>query len=292
MISSVHSTSSNRLADRRWSAALGTLAAAASLLALLVTVFLARESADVLRDVGPGRLLLDVAWQPLQGRFGLVPMLVATLLAAGLAVALATPLGVASAVFVRFMAGPRLQRATRMLLGLLAGIPSVVFGLWGLTTLVPIVGAWQPPGASLLAAALVLSIMIVPTIALTADSALAAVPATWLRGAAALGLSQRAMITGVALPAARRGIRAGVLLALARALGETMAVLMVAGNVVQVPSSLFDPVRVLTSNIALEMAYATDLHRSSLFASGLLLMLLVTLLTLLGTSIRGGHGRA
>jgi len=161
------------------------------------------------------------------------------------------------------------------MLNLLAGIPSVVYGLWGLTELVPLIGRWQPPGASLLAAILVLTLMILPTVALTSFSALAAVPGDILAGAAALGITRKGQIISVALPAARNGISGGVLLAMARALGETMAVLMVAGNVVQNPTGLFEPVRSLTANIALEMAYATDHHRAGLFASGLFLTLLV-----------------
>lgn len=279
-----------RRVDRHWAFALGSLTTAAALLAVLIVAFLSRESSPLLHDAGVGRLLADPAWQPLEGLFGLAPMLYATLLAAGGAVLIATPLGVASAVFERYYAGPSLRRATRMMLGLLAGVPSVVFGLWGLTVLVPLIARWQPPGASLLAAILILALMILPTVALTAGSALAAVAPEWLRGAEALGLSRRAVIVGVALPAARSGIVAGVLLALARAVGETMAVLMVAGNVVQVPTSLFDPVRALTANIALEMAYATGLHRSGLFASGLLLMALVLFLSLLGAAVgRGGR---
>lgn len=292
MISSRPSTSSRRRVDRHWALALGALTAGAGLLTVLIVGFLSRESATVLRDAGAWRLLTDPAWQPLEGLFGLAPMLYATLLAAGGAVLIAAPLGVASAVFGQFYAGTRLRSANRMLLGLLAGVPSVVFGLWGLTVLVPLVARWQTPGTSLLAATLILALMILPTVALTAGSALTAVAPAWLRGAAALGLSQRAVILGVALPAARSGILAGVLLALARAIGETMAVLMVAGNVVQVPASLFDPVRVLTANIALEMGYATDAHRSGLFASGLLLTMLVLFLSLLSASIDGRRRRA
>jgi ABC-type molybdate transport system permease subunit len=161
------------------------------------------------------------------------------------------------------------------MISLLAGIPSVVFGLWGLTVLVPLIGQWQPPGASLLAAVLILAMMTLPTVALTSRAALAATPPSLYQGAAMLGMSRHRILLGVLVPAARRGILGGVLLAIARALGETMAVLMVAGNVVQTPTSLFDPIRVLTANIALEMAYAVDQHRSSLFVSGLLLMAMV-----------------
>ena len=155
----------------------------------------------------------------------------------------------------------------------------MVFGFWGLTTLVPLVNQLHPPGASLLAGILVLTLMILPTIALTTYAAFIAVPDEYIRSAAALGLSGWSMIRGVALPAARTGIVAGIVLAAGRALGETMAVLMVAGNVVQHADSLFDPIRTLAANIALEMAYAMGDHRAVLFVSGLMLMLLVMTLS-------------
>ncbi len=257
---------------------LAVLAGVSGLVLLGVIGFLGREAWPVLAQGGWLKFGLDTGWFPLEGRFGIAPMLWATLAASLLAVAVAAPLGVAGALFIQFYAPPPLARLYRGVVSLLAGIPSVVFGLWGLTVLVPLIGRWQPPGTSLLAAGLILALMILPTVALTSASALAAVPVAWLRGAAALGLSRKGIVLGVALPAARAGIVSGVLLAAARALGETMAVLMVAGNVVQTPTSLFDPVRVLTANIALEMAYATGPHRAGLFASGLLLTGLVLLL--------------
>jgi phosphate transport system permease protein len=209
-------------------------------------------------------------------------MIVATIAAAVGAVLLAAPLGIACAIFGHFFAGTAVKRVYSMMMALLAGIPSVVYGLWGLTVLVPLIGLIEPPGSSLLAAILVLALMILPTVALTSASALEAVPDSLLRGAAALGMTRKGQILGVAVPAARVGIIGGVLLALARALGETMAVLMVAGNVVQTPHSIFDPIRVLTTNIALEMAYATGMHRSGLFASGLLLTALVLAIAAFG----------
>jgi phosphate transport system permease protein len=165
------------------------------------------------------------------------------------------------------------------LVELLAGIPSVVYGFWGLTTLVPLINQLHPPGASLLAGILILALMILPTIALTTHAALLTVPGEYLRGAAALGMSRWGMIRGVALSTAKTGIVAGIMLAAGRAIGETMAVLMVAGNVVQHATSVFDPVRTLTANIALEMAYAMNDHRAALFVSGLTLMLLVITLS-------------
>lgn len=174
------------------------------------------------------------------------------------------------------------------MVALLAGIPSVVFGLWGLKTVVPLISEWQPPGTSALAAMVVLALMVLPTITLTSEAAIASIPKSWLLGAQALGLCRSSIIIGVALPAAKSGIFNGILLAMARAMGETMAVMMVAGNVVQVPGSVFDSVRVLTANIALEMAYATGEHRASLFASGLLLTAFVVVLALLAARDQRG----
>ncbi|MEN8177592.1 MAG: phosphate ABC transporter permease subunit PstC [Pseudomonadota bacterium] len=265
-------------ADRWLAPLLATLACVTALVLLLILGFLWNEAWPVLTEGGWRRFIDAEGWYPLEGSFGLLPMLWATLAASFGALLLATPIGLASAIFVRFYAPQSIAGLYRNLLSLLAGIPSVVYGLWGLTVLVPIIAHWRPPGASLLAAILILALMILPTIALTSISALSAVPTALLQGAASLGLTRKGMILGVALPTAHEGIVGGIMLAMARALGETMAVLMVAGNVVQTPSSLFDSVRVLTANIALEMAYATGQHRAGLFASGMLLTLLVVLL--------------
>lgn len=256
---------------------------------VLIVLFLIREAAPVLGRVGIAAFLRDHGWHPTEGIYGLAPMLWATVAVSFAAVLLAAPLGVASAVYCGHYAGPRVARLYRGLVALLAGIPSVVFGFWGLTVLVPLIAQYQPPGASLLAGAIILAIMILPTIALTADAALSAIPQSYLHGAAALGLSREATIISVVLPAAGSSIAAGILLAGARALGETMAVLMVAGNVVQFPSSLFDPVRTLTANIALEMAYATGDHRAALFVSGLMLAGLVAVLAILAWRLSGGR---
>ncbi|HEY3326693.1 MAG TPA: phosphate ABC transporter permease subunit PstC [Novimethylophilus sp.] len=272
------SISSPSRADARLTAALALAATLAVGILLLIVLFLLRESWPVLQRVGVLRFLTDPGWHPLEGMLNLAPMLGATAASSLGAILVAGPLGVASAVFGRYYAPPAIAGLFRRMVALLAGIPSVVFGLWGLTVLVPRIAQWQPPGASLLAGILILALMVLPTVALTAEAALGAVPESYLRGAAALGLPRSGIILGVALPAARGGIVAGILLAAARALGETMAVLMVAGNVVQMPASLFDPVRTLTANIALEMAYATGDHRAALFVSGLALMLLVVTL--------------
>jgi phosphate transport system permease protein len=253
----------------------------AALMMLMILMFLLFESWPVLTGLSLMRFVTDASWHPLEGAYHLMPMLLATLLASIGALMLAVPLGLASAVFIVFFAPAHLATLYKRMIELLAGIPSVVFGFWGLTTLTPLIGEWHPPGASLLAAVLVLTLMVLPMITLTAYTAFVAVPEELLRSAAALGLSRWGMIGGVALPAARKGIIAGIILAAARALGETMAVLMVAGNVVQYPESIFDPVRTLAANIVLEMAYAMDDHRAVLFVSGLLLMVLVMALSAL-----------
>jgi len=254
------------------------LATTAALILLLVLAFLLLEAWPVLSGGGWGRFLSGEGWYPLEGRFGVLPMVWATLAVALGTIILAAPLGLAGAIFERFFAPAPIAKAYRMVLALLAGIPSVVYGLWGLTVLVPLIALWHPPGAGLFTAIVILTLMILPTVALTSASALQGVPASLLHGAAALGMNRKGVVIGVVVPAARSGIISGLLLAVARALGETMAVLMVAGNVVQYPTGLFDPVRVLTANIALEMGYATGDHRAGLFASGLMLTVMVLVL--------------
>jgi len=246
-------------------------------LLLLVAAFVAVSAWPALREIGARRFLTDRAWHPTEGAFGLAPMLVASALVTAGAVALASPVGIGSAVFQRFYAPARLARLHRRGVEILAGIPSVVLGIFGLTVVVPSIAAARPPGPSLLAGCLVLAVMIAPTIALAAETALASVPRAWTDGARALGLRPWAVARRIALPAALPGIATGVFLAVARAVGETMVVVMVCGNVVQIPRTPFDPVRPLPANIALEMGYATGTHRSALFASGLALMLAVAL---------------
>lgn len=245
---------------------------------LLMVGFLSVESFPLLREIGVLRFFNDADWHPTQDRFNLAPMLLGTLLVSFGAVLLAMPCGIASALFCCYYAPPSIATFYRRLLELLAGIPSVVYGFWGLVVLVPRINRWHPPGASLLAGILVLALMILPTVALVAEASFASVPAEYLHSAAALGLRRWGTLRGVVFPAAKSGLLTSIILAGGRALGETMAVLMVCGNVVKVPQSVFDPVRTLTANIALEMAYATGNHRSALFVTGLVLMAAIAIL--------------
>ncbi|HMM70672.1 MAG TPA: phosphate ABC transporter permease subunit PstC [Rhodocyclaceae bacterium] len=247
-----------------------------------VVLFVLWQAWPALEAVGPLRFVTDGAWLP-DGRpaqFGLLPMLLASVAVTVGAMLLAGPLGLATAVFMTDYAPAWLARLLRGVVELLAGVPSVIYGLWGLVTLVPLLAAWQPPGASLLAGMLVLALMILPTMTLTAHAAITSVGSECRLAVAALGFTGAGALWGVVLPAARNGLCGALLLSTARALGETMVVLMVMGNVVRLPDGLLAPARTLTANIALELGYAGDRHRAALFVGGLVLTGLVAALVL------------
>ncbi|WP_069790052.1 phosphate ABC transporter permease subunit PstC [Cyanobacterium sp. IPPAS B-1200] len=273
--------------DLLWRWLLTIVALITGVIVVVITVFLFFEASVVLEEVGWGAFFRDPSWHPREQFFNLMPMLLGTLSVTVGAVFLAIPLGIGSAIFAQYYAPHFVAYFYRQLIELLAGIPSVVYGFWGLVVLVPLINRFQAPGTSLLAGIIILTLMILPTVALTAEASFEEVPLEFRQGAIALGLSKWAMIRGVILPVAKSGVMTGFILATGRALGETMAVLMVCGNVVQVPDSFFAPVRTLTANIALEMAYATGNHRSALFVSGLWLMGAIALMVLIAEVVRG-----
>ncbi len=252
---------------------------------VLVIAFLIGASVPAFQHIGVFRFFTDASWHPnelaAEGTFNLWPMLAGSLIVTAGAVLLAAPFGIGAAVFCRFYAPGPIAGAYRRAIELLAGIPSVVFGFWGLVVLVPMINQWQPPGQSVFAAVLILALMILPTIALVSEATLGQLPDEYRSASEALGLSRWAAVRGVLLPAAAPGVLTSIILATGRAIGETLAVLMVCGNIVQIPSSAFEPVRTLTANIALEMAYAAGDHRASLFVTGLLLTFIVIVLVLM-----------
>lgn len=273
----------SRSVDRITEGVLGLLALVAGGMVLLIVWHLAAGAWPAIEAGRLSAFFTDAKWQPGSQRdpqFGVVTMLVGSFLVTLLAVALALPVGLAGAVFHRFYAPPAVERWNRRMMELLVGVPAVIFGFWGLMVVVPAIVRIAPgtSGQSLLAGGVVLGLMILPIIALTSQAALQAVPAAQLQAAAGLGLGRARTIWSIALPAARGGIGSGVLLALARAVGETMAVVLVCGNIPQIPKSLFDPVRPVTSTIALEMGYATESHQALLFCAGLVLVLCTALL--------------
>jgi len=260
----------------------------AASVAAFIMYFLLRESAPLLTDVGVAAFLGD-SWFPLDNEFGILPMLVGSLYVAAGAVILAAPLGILVAIFSLYYAPASIARAYHGVIELLAGIPSVVYGLWGLTVLVPWITNWIPPGASVLAGIIVLAMMILPLVVLTTHAALQKVPSQYLHSAEALGLSRWGIIYRIALPVAAPGILSGIVLQSGRAIGETMAIVMVTGNVVQFPSTWFQPVRTLTANIALEMSYAVGDHRLALFVSGLLLLTITVALVVVSNYLQRRH---
>jgi phosphate transport system permease protein len=248
------------------------LASISGCILLLLVLFLFREAWPAISQIGLIAFFVDPSWHPQKQLYNLTPMLLGSLLTMCGAVSLATPLGIGSAIFSHYYAPPSVNGLYRRFIELLAGIPSVVYGLWGIVVLIPIIGTFQLPGSSLLAGILILSLMILPTIAVMAEASFQQVPPHLIQGSSALGLHRWSIIWQVILPSVRPALGTAVILAAGRAIGETMAVLMVCGNVVQVPTSLFAPIRTLTANIALEMAFALGEHRAALYVCGLLVL--------------------
>jgi len=255
--------------------AISTLVVVALLLLLTVSTVL--KAVPALPSLT--QALTETNWAPLSGQFGMLAMIVGSLTVSLLALSLAAPLALILAAWLALYSPPLLRAPLRTLYELMAGIPSVVYGLWGLILLVPLVNQLAPPGASLLSAAIVVALMILPYGVLLIDSRLQSVPLTARQAALAAGLPRFAMFRAVYWPMTRDGAVKAMVLQFGRAIGETMAVLMVAGNVVALPDSVLAPVRTLTANIALEMGYADDGHRAMLYLSGVLL-LLVAMLTM------------
>ena len=260
---------------------MGSSAARAShhirVILVLIAIFLVWETWPFLKDVGLFRLFQDPDWAPTLLEFNLFPMIIGSFAVTLGALLIAIPFGVSSAIFCQYYAPVWLSNLYRRMLELLAGIPSVVYGFWGLVVIVPLIARVHLPGPSILAGSFIVALMILPTIALIAENSFMQLPSSYWRSAQAMGLGRWSTISKMCLPAAQSGIITAIILGFGRAIGETMAVVMVCGNAVQVPNSIFDPVRTLTANIALEMAYAMDFHRSALFVSGLFLIAIVTL---------------
>ena len=248
----------------------------------LITFFIFKEGLPVLLRVGGREFFLSSDWRPGEGHFGILSMLVGSLVVTAGAMAIGVVASLGLAVVLTQFCPPRLAGLLKPLIELLAGIPSVVYGFIGVVTLVPLIrNVLGGPGLSVLAASLVLGIMVLPTVTSISVDALQAVPRAYREGSIALGATRWQTTTMVMLKAARSGLVAAVILGMGRAIGETMAVIMVAGNSLEIPTSLLDPVRTLTSNIALEMGYASGDHRRALFATGITLFVIILALNTL-----------
>lgn len=259
----------------------------------LIALFVFIEGLPIMLREGVASFLLGQKWAPTKGAFGILPMILGSIWATMGALLIGGPLGVACAIFLVEIAPRRLADFVRPAIQLLAGIPSVVYGFVGIIVLVPLIRqTLGGPGLSLLAAIIILGIMILPTVISISQDALEAVPRSYKEGALALGCTHWQTITRVIIPAARPGLTAALVLGMGRAIGETMAVIMVVGNAVKLPLNPLDPARTLTSNIALEMAYAAGEHQEALFATGVVLFVFIMILNTIAymAARQGGRG--
>jgi phosphate transport system permease protein len=246
---------------------------------LLIALFIINEGLPFIFRYGLNDFLLSSDWDPQSGKFGIFPMVAASLWVTLGAMIVGAPLGVAGAVFLSEFVPRTVMRVLKPAIELLAAIPSVVYGFIGVMVLAPLIRtSLGGPGLSLLAASIILGVMILPTVISISIDSILAVPQSYREGSLALGATTWQTTQMVTVRAAKSGILASVILALGRAIGETMAVIMVAGNAVRIPHSALDSVRTLTANIALEMSYATGLHRQALFATGVILFLVIIIL--------------
>jgi phosphate transport system permease protein len=250
-------------------------ALAAILIVFLIGLFVIQQGLPAFRAIGVFKFLFGTVWRPGIDEFGILPMIVGSIYITIGALLLSAPLGIACAIFLAEVAPNRARGVVRNAVELLVGIPSVVYGLVGMVVIVPLIREIGGNGYSVLAGVIVLTIMILPTIVSISEDSLRAVPVSYREGALALGASHWQTIWHVMLPAARSGIMAAVILAMGRAIGETMAMIMVIGNSILIPTSPLDPARTLTGNIAVEIMYASGLHESALFATGIVLFVLI-----------------
>ena len=257
-------------------------AACTSILAvILICAFLFMNGLPAIGEIGPVKFLVGERWMPKNGFFGIFPMIMGSLYITAGAIIVGVPVGIFTAVFMAKFCSGKLYKILKPAVDLLAGIPSVVYGFFGMVVFVPMVrNIFGGNGISILRASLLLGIMILPTIIGVSESAIRAVPDSYYEGSLALGASHERSVFFTVLPAAKSGILAGVVLGIGRAIGETMAVVMVAGNQARMPMELAKGVRTLTANIVLEMGYATDLHREALIATAVVLFVFILLINL------------
>ena len=247
----------------------------------LICYFMFSSGLPTIAQIGPAEFLLGRVWKPLNDLFGIFPMILGSLWVTAGAMIVGVPIGLLTAVFLARFCPSWLYRMLKPAVELLAGIPSIVYGFFGLVVIVPIMQEFLgTSGKGILTASILLGIMILPTIIGVAEAAIRAVPESYYEGALALGATHERSVFTAVLPAAKSGILAGIILGVGRAIGETMAVIMVAGNQAVIPGSITSGVRTMTANIVLEMGYATDLHREALIATAVVLFAFILIINL------------
>lgn len=268
--------------------ALFLICACVSILAVvLICVYLFSTGIPAMGEIGVTDFLFGTKWKPSSGYYGIFPMIIGSILVTGIAIAIGVPIGILCAVFMSHYCPKKLYAFVKPAINLLAGIPSIVFGFFGLMVIVPIMKElFGSSGKSLLTAGVLLGIMILPTVIKTTESSLNAVPRSYYEGALALGATHERSVFFASLPAAKSGILAAIILGVGRAIGETMAVILVAGNQTVIPKSVTSGVRTMTSNIVMEMGYAGGLHRGALIATGVVLFVFILIINLCFSALK------
>ncbi len=271
-----------------------TLAALVSVLAvIMICLFMFVNGVPAMEKIGLKNFLLGMQWAPNQNIYGIFPMIIGSIYVTAGAIIVGVPLGLLCAVYMAHFCSDKVYRILKPAIELLAGIPSIVYGFFGLMVIVPVMqNIFGGSGKGILTASILLGIMILPTIINVSETNIRAVPDSYYEGALALGDTKEGAVFGTVVPAAKSGILAGIILGIGRAVGETMAVIMIAGNQPVIPEGITDGVRTMTANIVLEMGYATDLHREALIGTGVVLFVFILIINLLFSLIRKGDERA
>ena len=258
------------------------LSACVSILCVaMICVFLFANGIPAIGKIGVFQFLAGEKWKPGNDLYGILPMILGSIYVTAGAVIIGVPIGILTAVFMSKFCPRHIYKVVKPAIDLLAGIPSVVYGFFGMVVIVPVVSQlFGGSGKSMLTASILLGIMILPTIIGVSESAINAVPSSYYEGSLALGASHERSVFFATLPAAKSGILAGVILGVGRAIGETMAVIMVAGNQARMPKGILQGVRTMTANIVLEMGYATDLHREALIGTAVVLFVFILIINL------------
>lgn len=270
------------------------LAACASIIAvILICVFMFGNGVPAMSRIGFLDFLTGTKWKPLNDIYGILPMIVGSIYVTAGAVIVGVPVGLLCAAYMARFCPPGLHRVLKPAIDLLAGIPSIVYGFFGLVVIVPLMQDLFPgtSGKGVLTASVMLGIMILPTIISVSESAIRAVPESYYEGALALGATHERSVFFTVIPAAKSGIMAGIILGVGRAIGETLAVSMIVGNQPVIPGSITDGARTMTTNIVLEMGYASGLHREALIATAVVLFVFILIINLLFSIINDRRGR-
>lgn len=245
----------------------------------LICIFMFANGMPAIREIGVIKFLFGDTWKANQEIFGIGPMIIGSIYVTAGAMVIGVPIGLLTAVFLAKYCPDKLYRFVKPIINLMAGIPSIIYGFFGLVVIVPAIqNIFETSGKGILTASILLGMMVLPTIINTAESSIKAVPSSYFEGALALGATKERSIFKTVIPAAKSGVMSGIILGMGRAIGETMAVVMIAGNQPIYPESILSGTRTLTSNIVLEMAYSTGLHRRALIATAVVLFVFILII--------------